>query len=236
MADATPTPTSDCPQAPSLAWWSSTSTSTASLRLRSVRACPCRGSGGWLGLAGPHPLRWPSRLLPEPGTSEQRSWQAPRAHVDFRGDGGYVIAPPSRIAIARRAHGLRRHRHRGQETPHSIDSVKLRQFLEPPRRLPPRIDVPTIGARPDKLAAWVASRPEGGRNAGLFWAACRMAEQGHDVQQTAAVLGDAARTAGLEDREVDTTIQSAYRIATRMSGTPTVSRPGPTRPAEVLER
>ena len=114
--------------------------------------------------------------------------------------------------------------------------MRLRQFLEPPRRLPPRVDVPTIGARPDKLAAWVASRPEGGRNAGLFWAACRMAEQGHDVQQTAAVLGDAARIAGLEDREVDTTIQSAYRIATRLSGTPAASRPGPTRPAEVLER
>ena len=39
-----------------------------------------------------------------------------------------------------------------------------------------------------------------------------------------------------EEREVETTIQSAYRIATRLSGTPAASRPGPSRPAEVLQR
>lgn len=166
---------------------------------------------------------------------EQRSWQAPSALVDFRGDGGYVIAPPSRLTLdGRPASYVVIATATGAS--HSIDSLKLRQFLEPPRQLPPRINAPTIGSRPDRLAEWVASRPEGGRNAGLFWAACRMVEQGHDVHDAIGVLGEAARTAGLEDREVETTIQSAYRIASRLSGAGSASRPGPIRPVEVVGR
>ena len=159
---------------------------------------------------------------------EQRCWQVPAAHIDFRGDGGYVIAPPSRITIdgkSRRYELIAVAQHK----PRPLDAARLRRFLDPPRIGPPPRSMPSLGARPDKLAAWVASRPEGTRNHGLFWAACRMAEAGHGYDATHSLLGDAARAAGLPDRESETTIRSAYRIASRLSAGP---GPRPTRAAE----
>jgi hypothetical protein len=195
------------------------------------RAAGLTEGWGWL-------VRTPSGGLhayfPTTPEVEQRSWQVASAHVDFRGDGGYVIAPPSRIEVDGRSttydviaaahHPIQR-----------LDAGRLRQFLEPPRRLLLRPDVPTIGARPDKLADWVASRPEGARNGGLFWAACRMVEHGHDYHESMAVLGAAAQTAGLPEREIESTISSAFRFASRLSppqASPAASRLGPTRPTE----
>lgn len=115
----------------------------------------------------------------------------------------------------------------------TIDSVELNRVLAPPKPPPPRSGTPTgmpvAGSSPDRLAAWVASRPEGARNGGLFWAACRMAEAGHDFSQTSQLLGDAAQSAGLPDAEAFRTITSAYRIASRLGPSNTRGRrPGPT--------
>lgn len=162
---------------------------------------------------------------------EHRSWQLPGHHLDFRGDGGYVIAPPSRVVVA---DGNEHHYELiavASHRPLSIDGTALRNFLEPPGRHGPPPDLPMAGARPDKLAAWVANRPEGDRNGGLFWAACRMVESNYPFQTAAAVLGEAAEHAGLSDREAAATIRSAYRIASRLGP---VSSAGPTRAAEAV--
>ena len=162
---------------------------------------------------------------------EQRSWHLPSQHVDFRGDGGYVVLPPSRVA---QPDGTLRGYELiavAQHQPQAVDACGLRAFLDPTRPLRPPASLPALGTRPDRLADWVASRLEGARNHGLFWAACRMAEDGHRYHATLSILGEAARSAGLSDREASTTIRSAYRIATRVGPG---SGPGPTRAVEAV--
>jgi|TARA_B100000519_G_C14231468_1_gene432595 hypothetical protein len=142
---------------------------------------------------------------------EQRSWQAATAGGDFRGDGGYIIAPPSRRIIDGQ---VKRYEVAGiaAQSVGTIDAVRLRDFLDPRPVAPPR---PSNGTSmvvdAERLAAWVAGRGEGERNRGLFWAACRLAENGVPPADALNALGAAAQSAGLGDREITTTVRSAYR-------------------------
>jgi len=141
---------------------------------------------------------------------EQRSWQAATAGVDFRGDGGYIIAPPSRRIID----GHVRHYEVADIAAHSVgtvDTARLRDFLDPRPVAPPRASSNSMDVDSERLAAWVAGRGEGERNRGLFWAACRLAENGVSATDALDALGAAAQSAGLGDREITTTVRSAYR-------------------------
>ena len=131
----------------------------------------------------------------------QRNGKLPRHHIDFRSAGGYVLAPPSRVHG--RAYELLDHRGGGG----SVDWRAACRLLEPPR--PPRPHGDGAGDL-GKLAAWVAAQPEGNRNDGLYWAACRAIESGHsDLDDLAA----AAVQAGLAEDEARRTVASAARKA-----------------------
>lgn len=141
---------------------------------------------------------------------EQRSWQSAGSGIDFRGDGGYVVVPPSARLIGNQLEHYTVERVNHGVTG-SLDVDRLREFLDP-RPVRPRR--PFASDRPidvDRLASWVSRLQEGERNHGLFWAACKMAENDISPNTALDALAVAGSDAGLTEREVTTTVRSAYR-------------------------
>ena len=136
--------------------------------------------------------------------SGQRSGKLPRHHLDFRAQGGYIVAPPSQVGG--RPYRLVSH----QAEAAGLDWDKATGLLEPQRHAsvrPAAVQEADLG----HLASWVERQHEGNRNDGLFWAACRAAEVGDETLLDE--LATAARSAGLGDREITATIRSAQRTA-----------------------
>jgi len=139
-----------------------------------------------------------------PGTG-QRSSRLAAYHLDFKAAGGYVLAPPSQV-------GGRRYRvvqFRAAGTCLDWDAVV--RLLDPAGRRPAAGRQRPGRCDADRLAAWVAALEEGNRNAGLFWAACRLVEAGR--ADSLAALAEAARSSGLPDAEISRTLASARRTA-----------------------
>ncbi|WP_370325931.1 bifunctional DNA primase/polymerase [Euzebya sp.] len=149
------------------------------------------------------------RYYPAEPDRPQPSWSLTSVHVDFRGVGGYVLVPPSVITGA----GTYRPIAVGEEG-RPLDAAALRRHLTPDRPPPRRVSAQgRIAGVSSRLAGWVATRPEGTRNASLFWAACRYAEADVSHLDAHDELGTAAAQAGLGPAEAAATIRSAYRTA-----------------------
>ena len=73
--------------------------------------------------------------FPATRSRPQRCWQAAVARIDFRGTGGYVIAPPSILATNRGRAAYRRFSVSSAHTK-PVDAVALREFVDPRRAQP----------------------------------------------------------------------------------------------------
>lgn len=114
------------------------------------------------------------------------------AHVDVRGDGGYVIAPPSRMESGAEYRWVRRPQKADDGSwllpplPPALRRVITRERL-------PKSDAPRAAARPvhfegdahikryvektiDGILLTLRSAPPGERNQLIFWASCRLGE------------------------------------------------------------
>lgn len=159
--------------------------------------------------------------------TEQRGGHLERQHLDFRSQGGYVVASPSRIAD--RTYEVLRH----QPSDATFDWGAAKGLLDPqPQRQPYQAPERSDG-RPQSLDHLVRYVAECGDhvNDRLFWAACRMAEAGQEDRLPELI--QAAYTAG-EDRrgQAERTVESALRTTRSDPGRSFAPETGRTSAAE----
>lgn len=150
----------------------------------------------------------------------QQSQASPvKGVVDVRGNGGqwggYVLAEGS-VTEAGPYYEL----YTGNAA--QVAPEWIRQLVTPK----PKIQAPRrmTGIQQPRAVSWsglvasVQNAGEGNRNNALVWAARTMCEEGATEEECLRVLGPAAESAGLDFREIERTIQSAYRIQRQKEG------------------
>jgi hypothetical protein len=175
-------------------------------------------------------------------------------HVDWRGRGGYVVAPPSRHASGQAYQWATG---RDLDTPLALVPAVLVERLErrPPQRSPHPMQVPAVDAGPgDRYAraalatelARVATAPVGQRNHQL-WESTRnlynlVATGGLDHREVDQGLLDAAERCGLlkeEPRQTRRTLASGRQVGLAYPGRPrqptSPQRTHPSPPLQVAE-
>ena len=158
----------------------------------------------------------------------QRNGHLAAHHLDFRSHGGYILAPPSQVG-GRPYQLIKTTGDRGE-----LDWSAVTGVLQPqPRHQPDPQHQSAPEADVERLAGWVARQQEGNRNAGLYWAANRAldASQAADLSPLAA----AARHAGLDDREIGRTLDSARKAREANPFQPGHPAPTAARQAETAE-
>lgn len=151
----------------------------------------------------------------------QRNWQAASAHVDFRGDGGYVLVPPSKVRQKDGTLGAYVLRSTSPAPAAPVDAQRVFELLVPPKPLRTR----PLSSTPRETrnsntgrARWMAAQPEGNRNGALYFMACKMIEDSIAKADIVVVLLPAAQQAGLGEREILRTIDSAWERAHSTTG------------------
>lgn len=159
------------------------------------------------------------------------------AGIDVRGDGGYVIAPPSVHAS-----GARYSWSTVAETAPPVPSW-LVERLRPPA--PPSALTPEVRIDPSTATAWarsalerevefVRSAPMGQRNMTLNRAAFSLGQivsgGGLDADEVEALLLGSANAVGLDDHEARRTIASGMNAGSRRPRLPTPRWVGPSPP------
>ncbi len=143
--------------------------------------------------------------------TDQKSGALAALHIEFKGLGGCVTVPPSKVS--RPYHGARyKITDIRPPTGATFSWEAAKRLLSPPKPVPARRFSRNGHGSARHLVKWIEEQGVGNRNRGLFWAACRAAEAGDE--QVLLDLVEAAVQTGLERDEAHRTVISAARRVT----------------------